>query len=518
MLATDLRNREIVLSKLGARVANVTLLVLTGLPILSLMQFLGGVDPTLVLTGFAATFMTVLGIAAVSILNSVLFKRPRDAIAITYLYLICYLGLGLVAYTFQTMPGNPLRRVYDLPIWFGGDPPTVSSLVTWLNSGNIVIAITQIGRAGSSAAPALLSKYALFHAIVTVVFVGWAVFRLRSVALRQTFATVRKPGVWHRLRPPVGDLPMLWKEVSVEGGIRLNWVAAGLVAFLFFLSLVPAADMIIDYLVSQRGWGFDWLAREMNVWVRVVGTMVACLTISSVAVRASTSIGAERDKQTLDSLLTTPMDSTSMLWAKFVGNLLSVRLAWIWLAIIWALGVITGGLSLLALPLIMGGWVVYAAFCTMLGLWFSTTARSTTRATVYTMLTTAGLAFGHWLIWLCCAPLLLAGGGRGGDDSLVFVAKFQFGMTPPLALGMLAFTGEDFAHEWSAREMIEMIGFSLTGVFLYGVAALIFWFALLEPRFRAFTRREDEHYPQRPRSLLRADERGCRSDGDWNGE
>src|SRR5208282_4105240 len=95
LLATDLRNREIVLSKFGSRVANLTLFILTGLPIISFIQFVGGVDPTLVLTGFAATAMTMLGLAGVSILNSVLFKRPRDAIAITYFYLIGYLGLGL---------------------------------------------------------------------------------------------------------------------------------------------------------------------------------------------------------------------------------------------------------------------------------------------------------------------------------------------------------------------------------------------------------------------------------------
>ena len=42
MLATDLRNREIVLSKLFSRLANLTLFILTGLPILSILQFLGG--------------------------------------------------------------------------------------------------------------------------------------------------------------------------------------------------------------------------------------------------------------------------------------------------------------------------------------------------------------------------------------------------------------------------------------------------------------------------------------------
>src|SRR5207244_3797186 len=62
MLATDLTNREIILSKLLSRLANLTLFLLTGLPILSLIQFLGGVDPNLVLAGFVATLMTMLGL------------------------------------------------------------------------------------------------------------------------------------------------------------------------------------------------------------------------------------------------------------------------------------------------------------------------------------------------------------------------------------------------------------------------------------------------------------------------
>src|SRR5262249_45248666 len=68
MLATDLNNREIVLSKLLSRVANMTLLLLTGLPILSILQFLGGVDSQLMLAGFAGTGLTILGIASVGIL------------------------------------------------------------------------------------------------------------------------------------------------------------------------------------------------------------------------------------------------------------------------------------------------------------------------------------------------------------------------------------------------------------------------------------------------------------------
>src|SRR5262249_15196445 len=96
LLATDLRNREIVLGKLAARLANLVLFVLTGLPVLSLTQFWGGVDPDLVLVGFAATGLTLVGLAGLSILLSVYARKPRDAIVLTYLAAMAYLGLSTV--------------------------------------------------------------------------------------------------------------------------------------------------------------------------------------------------------------------------------------------------------------------------------------------------------------------------------------------------------------------------------------------------------------------------------------
>jgi hypothetical protein len=90
LLASDLRNREIVLSKLASRLANLALFIMTGLPILSLLQFLGGVDPNLVLAGFAATGVTMASLAGFSICNSVVFQRPRDAITMSYLGVMAY--------------------------------------------------------------------------------------------------------------------------------------------------------------------------------------------------------------------------------------------------------------------------------------------------------------------------------------------------------------------------------------------------------------------------------------------
>ena len=96
MLATDLRNREIVLSKLLSRLANLTLIILIGLPILSFLQFLGGIDPNLLLAGFAATFLTMFGLAGFSIFASVYFPKPRDAIVFAYMGPLVYVALGLL--------------------------------------------------------------------------------------------------------------------------------------------------------------------------------------------------------------------------------------------------------------------------------------------------------------------------------------------------------------------------------------------------------------------------------------
>jgi ABC-type transport system involved in multi-copper enzyme maturation permease subunit len=492
LLATDLRNREIVLSKFGARVANLTLLLLTGLPFLALIQFLGGVDPTLVLTGFAATGVTMFGLAGLSILNSVQMKRPRDAIAVTYLFLIAYVAVGMVAYGVQQ---SPWIRYINFPIWFGSDPPTLSTLITWFNTGNLLLVIGQLGRGGSLIAPGLLEKYAIFHGSLGIVCLVWATIRLRKVALRQAFAPVGTKKAKRRKRPPVGELPMLWKEVCVEGGMHANWMARILFVILVVLTLAPGVLMIYFYL--KEGGGVRDLGRGMNEWVRGAGAFVASLTLVGLGVRASTSIGTERDKQTFDSLLTSPMDSNTILGAKFIGTMLSMRLAWIWLGLIWGLGIITGGLHVFALPLLLTAWVFFASFFTMLGLWFSMLAKTTMRATVYTVLFTIGLGGGHWVIWLCCGPLLfLGGGGRGPGDVGEMFLKFQAGLTPPFSMGMLAFTSQDFINEWSAKNTAELVGFCVLGIFIWAAASAIFWFGILSPRFRIYTGRQEERFPE----------------------
>ena len=359
LLATDLRNREIVLSKLASRLFNLTLLVLTGLPILSLLQFLGGIDPNLVLAGFAATGLTMASLAALSILNSVLLRKARDAVVVTYLAALAYLSLSALS-IMLLIPGLGIASI-DLSL--GRALVTVQDLVDWFNAGNpLGILILEDMKGGmvspQDSLPGLLRNYAVFHGLVIVGCSLWAVLCLRPVALKQTYGKAQKASLVNRLfgRPEVGNRPMVWKEVFAEPGLRFNWVGKVAIALLMIASFAPALVMIGDFIVDDmtgsgsRAWFYPWawekLGEDMNPWVRITGTIVACLMLLAVGVRAAGTIGSERDRQTLDSLLTSPLESDAILYGKWLGSILSVRWAWILAGADWTPGAGHWGIAL----------------------------------------------------------------------------------------------------------------------------------------------------------------------------
>lgn len=97
LLATDLANREIIFGKLVARCGNLLLFLLAGLPVLSLIQFFGGIDPAILLLTAGATMMTMLGLVGVGIVNSVQRRRVRDAILATYMYALAYVATHAIS-------------------------------------------------------------------------------------------------------------------------------------------------------------------------------------------------------------------------------------------------------------------------------------------------------------------------------------------------------------------------------------------------------------------------------------
>jgi ABC-type transport system involved in multi-copper enzyme maturation permease subunit len=521
VLATDLRDREIVLGKLTARLANLGLLLLAGLPVLGALQFLGGVDPALVVAGFIATVLTVLSLGALGICNSVLLRKPREAILFTYVAAAAYLLLSSCSQLLLAVPA--LANFPSTTSWTS--PLTVKHFVDGFSAGNIVVAIHQLnmevlaGGKMDTVLPAVLRDYALFHGLLAAVLILYAAARVRAIALSEMQGQPRRTGRRQPLfpRPPLGNQPMVWKEVFAGPGLHWNWLVRVVLGLLVLASFVPAVIILGFFFAELLGLintetfsgGEDptlMLARVMNVWVRGAGTTVACLMLLGVAAHAAGSISGERDRQTFDALLTSSLTASEMLYAKWLGSVLSMRWAWLWLGGIYLLAVLTGGMNFLALPLVVGAWFIFAGFVSVLGLWFSIVSRTTLRATVWTLLWAVGLSWGHYLIWMCCVPLMIAGGppGAGSEVAFRWIIGFEtFGITPPLTLGLLAFRPEDFDSlngPLDVNLFVEWLFCAAAGLVMWGLIGSALWSAASE-RFRQLTNREPLLRPERQRPM-----------------
>jgi len=507
LLATDLSSHEIILGKLMSRLAYMGLVLLTGLPVLSLLQLLGGVDPSLLLAGFAATGLTMLSLAALSILNSVYATKPRTAIVLTYVQAVVYFALTTAS----------------LWVW---DPGAMPGVVQWLCGGNAYVGVQELRAAvmkSSNVLPgvgsgnyipvlgAVLLRYVAFHLTVTVVCLLGSLLGLRLWSRWQASGRSRKAyviAITQRRLPRVSGRPMLWKELHSEPLFRLGQAAQIIITTGVIVGLIFGAFVLIS--VVAVGLMMGNVAQSMNSTVRIMGTTLACVMVLGTAVRAAGAISGERDRQTLDTLLTTPIENQAIVGSKWWGSVLGVRKAGVCLLILWLVGAGTGGLSPLALPLLGLALFVYLGFAASLGLWFSLRCRTTLRATIWTLVTLLGVGFGHWLLTFCFSPLLLLGSQQPPLRAYRYdprppwqraLADAQtYSLTPPLTLSAFAFTnkelksatlqgyGYDDDEGLLRTSPLRRFGLGLLGVLLYGAAAIIL-LGLTLGRFTAVTGR-----------------------------
>src|SRR5205823_2867122 len=149
--------------------------------------------------------------------------------------------------------------------------------------------------------------------------------------------------------PPVGTRPVLWKEVYCEPKPRQRWLAMFFSRWFFWSGFVPAAFWSLPAL-------------------RYAGPLVAFGLCLRVVLHAARSIGQERDRQTLDSLLTTDLTPDEIVRDKWWGSYLTGRWGLLWLASHWSLCALVLALSPLAVPLLVAESVVYTTFFVSLGM------------------------------------------------------------------------------------------------------------------------------------------------------
>jgi ABC-type transport system involved in multi-copper enzyme maturation permease subunit len=400
LFTTHLHAGEIVAGKLLGRLIHVGGILLTGLPVLFLIQFWGGVDAGVVVAVAVATAFTLLSVGSISICCSALRLTRLGAILTTYgviLLLIifsscCPFSYGLSSpFTFffeaeQRMYGEDLFG--DLTFFLGPTPVVP----------------------GPEVLLPLTGRYALCHGFVAVICLALASSRLRRIPASarlaeqadlkgKGFPLMARPQRSVVPTPLIGDQALLWKELHFATRPGGDSVRQVLLVLIF--ALVVSAIMLLGVSLSMmavEGRIRAELFEAGNVIARGLVLMLLGVLCVGTGLQAAGSVARERERHTLDGLLTLPLEREEILRAKWRGSLCWGQPFLYILAVLGAVGVISGVLHPVAVILLaLAGRVHVWFFCT-LGLWLSVICRTTMRATLGLALLLLLVTAGPWLV------------------------------------------------------------------------------------------------------------------------
>jgi len=275
--------------------------------------------------------------------------------------------------------------------------------------------------------------------------VTWAARKLRAVAADHYEPPTRwKPACLFRPppRPPVDDRPVLWKALYFDFRQVRSVAGRSFARVVFLLSFLPVAAVIVEWAMSGGRW--FRLPDVMNEFiVRGLGTMVLSGLLVMIAAYTSGSIAGERRKKTLDDLLLTDLSAEEILGQKWWASFLVLRWGLVWVGIHWLVAMLTGGLSPLAVPVLVLEWSAYAACAASLGIYCAVRWPKARQAGVWTGI----LGFLAAILPVFVALLVSIAAEDSAREG--WWGILPGAMSPPVALGVSGFYGDDL------RDMIE---------------------------------------------------------------
>ena len=431
LLATRLSNAEIVLGKLASCMTFLLAEFTVGLPLMLLLHPLGGIDPRLIFLAYAGMITTAFFMFALALWVSTGAGDARVAAGRSVLLMFGWLiGPFFVS---MILPRIGIRL-----------PRLALTVNNWIMTSSPIGLIMKIG-GGVSPSSGLVDAVAWMSGLQVAggtLLLLLAIARLRS-AYRHNVSGESKgfvrrlvrPGWRWRPKPPVSDDPILWREMNTSRASLLG-KATGAVIFLgiygtlgyvtFFFArpaLIevwrhgyragittaepPDWNIMIRFFMS--GYGVnpppDIARTDFNSYLRFITTPLTFLLTLIAAGMASESIISERNRETWDSLIATPLDARDILRSKMLAALWRMRAALATLLALWTLGLGAGAIhpaGFLIATVITAAWTwLFLVF----GLHVSLTAKdmgtSTSRTLGITLLTTGSLILpflmpGHW--------------------------------------------------------------------------------------------------------------------------
>lgn len=392
LLASPLRPITIIAGKLIAALAHLVVLVSGSLPIIMLCLPLGGVSIYELLAAYVGLLFAIFLFGSISMFCSSYFKRTSSSLVVSYVFILPILIMGVMAWLLLANQGD-VRLILTLTIVpficsvFGFGMLTVTSYR--------LLYPPDIGSQGNEVVDLEKEQREAVGLVIQ-----------RDQFPDNLFAPPRRKTLMADNANPVYDKEM-HAELFSQGSLMLRLVIQ--ISMLLAIPLMAAFLFLIpSYAAYYAG------------FVLVFNILVAPVFMAG-------SITSERERQTIDLLLTTTISSWQILWGKLLAGyrvsfvLTAFLMFPMFLALLPLTPLFENWPSMLAYFLIC---IVASIFNTVLALFYSTIVRKTATAMMLTYAT---------LLFLYCLPVAVYFLVWSFSPSETNISSLRFiGVTSPL--------------------------------------------------------------------------------------
>ena len=283
LLASPLRPGAIVLGKLVASLTHIGMLIIGSLPIIVLCLPLGGVSVYEVLAAYLGLIISVVLFGAIGVMASSYFPRTSSALVVSYLAILP-LVIGACVFWASLATEGDLRLKLAVIVFpaFG----LAAVIMMGAAAAGRMLYPPDVGSEGKEVID--LEREAE-EAVGLVIQPDQFPDRL--------FAPPKKDEMMADGANPVYDKE-LHSEIFSQGTLMLR-----LVIQISILLAIPMMGVFLFFQQQHAPW--------FGVYVIVFNMLVGPSFLAS-------SITSERERQTLDLLLTTPLSPIQILWGKFI--------------------------------------------------------------------------------------------------------------------------------------------------------------------------------------------------------
>ncbi|MFM8402660.1 MAG: ABC transporter permease subunit [Pirellula sp.] len=391
LLASPLKPWRIVMGKLIAALAHLVVLMFGSLPIVMLCLPLGGVSIYELLAGYVGLLFSILLFGSISVFCSSYFKRTSSSLVVSYVVILPMLILGVIAWI--TLASRADIRLIGITTFV----PLVSVLFSFLLlsvAAQRLLYPPDIGSQGEEIVDVETEQKKAVGLVIQ-----------RDQFPDNLFAPPRRRTLMKDNANPVYDKEM-HAELFSQGTLMLRLVIQ--------LSMILAIPMMVVMLF--------WKPDLAHLYV----DYVLVFNILCAPVFTAGTITSERERQTLDLLLTTTVSTGQILWGKLlsgyrVSAVLTAFLIFPMLLACTNPDVLKNTASMIGYLLII---FVASVFNSVLSLFLSTIVRKTSTALMLSYITLL-------VLYLLPLAIFFLISSTSQNEAEIAAAKY-IGVTSPL--------------------------------------------------------------------------------------